>query len=207
MAPRTSEQNREIREQRMAQILQATLELYGAKGYEGTEIGEIAEAAGLARGLVYYYFKDKQTLFRRLFEHLIHHARGYSETALFTEQPRLERLRGFTEFFARSAIDNPHYFLCYARMHHDFVAVGGPREGDAPFADFENRFEKALAQFIAEGTSAGIFRQGPPELLASIYWHAVIGAMSFLVKLQASPEAKRQHLPVIIERCTSLLIA
>src|SRR5215470_13571903 len=43
-------------------ILQAAFNVLSREGYENTSIKEIAEEAGVAQGLVHYYFKSKQRL-------------------------------------------------------------------------------------------------------------------------------------------------
>src|SRR2546427_10482322 len=45
-----------------AKILQAAFTVLSRQGYENCSIKEIAEAAGVAQGLVHYYFKSKQQL-------------------------------------------------------------------------------------------------------------------------------------------------
>lgn len=43
-------------------MLAATLEVLSKKGYENTTINDIADAAKISRGLLHYYFKDKEDL-------------------------------------------------------------------------------------------------------------------------------------------------
>jgi len=43
-------------------ILQAAFDVLSREGYENTSIKQIAEQAGVAQGLVHYYFKSKQRL-------------------------------------------------------------------------------------------------------------------------------------------------
>ncbi len=43
-------------------ILQAAFDVLSRDGYENTSIKQIAEQAGVAQGLVHYYFKSKQGL-------------------------------------------------------------------------------------------------------------------------------------------------
>ena len=43
-------------------ILQAAFDVLSQQGYENTSIKDIAEHAGVAQGLVHYYFKSKQQL-------------------------------------------------------------------------------------------------------------------------------------------------
>lgn len=49
-------------------LLSSALTLFSEKGYEGTSIREIIEGAGVTRPVLYYYFENKEDLFRRLFE-------------------------------------------------------------------------------------------------------------------------------------------
>lgn len=68
MSPRTEEQNRRVREESRARILEAALELFARDGYEATPVREIARAAGVSQGLMYNYFAGKDDLLRALFE-------------------------------------------------------------------------------------------------------------------------------------------
>ncbi len=49
-------------------LLASALRLFSDKGYEGTSIREIIEGAGVTRPVLYYYFRNKEDLFRRLVE-------------------------------------------------------------------------------------------------------------------------------------------
>lgn len=49
-------------------LLESALNLFSEKGYEGTSIREIIEGAGVTRPVLYYYFTNKEDLFRRLLE-------------------------------------------------------------------------------------------------------------------------------------------
>ena len=49
-------------EWRRNQLLDTALRLFGEKGVENTSIKDIAEAAGVAQGLVYHYFRSKEDL-------------------------------------------------------------------------------------------------------------------------------------------------
>ena len=51
-----------------ARLLESALHLFAEKGYEGTSIREIIEGAGVTRPVLYYYFHNKEDVFRRLVE-------------------------------------------------------------------------------------------------------------------------------------------
>ena len=51
-----------------AQILDAALEVFSRKGVFATRIADIASEAGIAYGLVYHYFKNKEEVLNTIFE-------------------------------------------------------------------------------------------------------------------------------------------
>ncbi|MFW5870378.1 MAG: TetR/AcrR family transcriptional regulator [Candidatus Sumerlaeota bacterium] len=47
-------------------IRASAMVLFASKGYNGTSVREIVEAAGVTKPTLYYYFENKETLYRRL---------------------------------------------------------------------------------------------------------------------------------------------
>ena len=62
MSPRTKDQFEEIRHKSRENIEKIALELFALKGYHATSISQIAEKAGISKGLLYNYFKNKEQL-------------------------------------------------------------------------------------------------------------------------------------------------
>ncbi len=56
--------------ERRGQIVRAMLEVVAERGYDGASVAEVARRAGLAPGLVHYYFRDKLELACALVTHL-----------------------------------------------------------------------------------------------------------------------------------------
>lgn len=53
---------------KIKEILLAADELFITKGYKGTTITDIAQKIGMAQGALYYYFKSKEELLKKLLE-------------------------------------------------------------------------------------------------------------------------------------------
>ncbi len=64
MAPKTSEQFKEIRKESRTKILVAALELFAVDGYHNTSISKIAKHASISKGLMYNYFESKEDLLK-----------------------------------------------------------------------------------------------------------------------------------------------
>ncbi|MER5728811.1 helix-turn-helix domain-containing protein [Streptomyces sp. NPDC002138] len=72
MVPRSASVNEELRRRSRERLLQATVELVGERGYEATTLGDIADRAGAARGLVSYYFPGKRQLLQSAVHRLMY---------------------------------------------------------------------------------------------------------------------------------------
>ncbi len=66
MSPRTSKQFEKIREQKRKLIHRKALFLFARKGMHATSMNEIAEQAGISKGLIYNYFESKEALIREI---------------------------------------------------------------------------------------------------------------------------------------------
>ncbi|OII65686.1 TetR family transcriptional regulator [Streptomyces sp. CC53] len=86
MSPRSASVNEELRRRSRERLLQATVELVAERGYEATTLGDIAERAGTARGLVSYYFPGK----RQLLQSAVHRLMHRTLEAALEREPRTE---------------------------------------------------------------------------------------------------------------------
>jgi TetR/AcrR family fatty acid metabolism transcriptional regulator len=65
--PKTAEAGAREGERRRT-ILRAAIDVFAKKGYHGCRIADVAREAGVAYGLVYHYFKNKDELLETVFE-------------------------------------------------------------------------------------------------------------------------------------------
>jgi AcrR family transcriptional regulator len=59
---------RQHAEARRAQLIDTSLEVFAAKGLDGATVKDLSEAAGVAEGLLYHYFRSKEDLLRAALE-------------------------------------------------------------------------------------------------------------------------------------------
>src|SRR5882672_3654440 len=52
-------------------ILAAALEEFSARGFEATRLDDVARRAGIAKGTIYLYFRDKDSLFQELIRSML----------------------------------------------------------------------------------------------------------------------------------------
>jgi AcrR family transcriptional regulator len=92
---------------RRAQILEAAFEEFSAKGFKGATIKSIARAAGLqSPALIYWYFPDKEALFREVLGTRVPVLRAVRDPAGLLDLPPEEVLPMIARRYL-STFDNP----------------------------------------------------------------------------------------------------
>lgn len=71
MSPRTPQQLEDIRVEKRNLIMDTALEHFAKEGYHATTINQIAQKAGISKGLMYNYFRSKETLLKAIIERSI----------------------------------------------------------------------------------------------------------------------------------------
>jgi TetR/AcrR family transcriptional regulator, fatty acid metabolism regulator protein len=147
-------------EEKRRQILDAAVRTFAVKGYHASRVGDIAEEAGVAYGLVYHYFESKEdvleSIFRETWTELLAAIRDV-ETA---DVPAAEQLRQVSAILLRSW-----------RRQPDLVRVLVREVARSP--DVQRRVGEmgevfgALERIVARGQAEGDFRADVDPRLAS----------------------------------------
>lgn len=77
MSPRTPMQFKEMRDVKMALIMDVALEHFASEGYFRTTISHIARHAGISKGLMYNYFESKEALLRAIIHRSVNEVYNY----------------------------------------------------------------------------------------------------------------------------------
>jgi len=98
--------------ERKQQLLDAAARLFAEQGYEATRVVDIVEAAGVAKGLFYWYFENKEALFRELATEIRRRLRRQQAQAIDDGAPALVRiLQGTVASLAFMAENAPFFSL------------------------------------------------------------------------------------------------
>ncbi|NQX69900.1 TetR/AcrR family transcriptional regulator [Paenibacillus alba] len=182
MSPRTKEQNEVIRKQRKQEILQAAIRVYVDKGYLASEMGDVADQAGLAHGLVYYYFKNKKALFRELYEYMMEESKGFTKTYFEQEGSVFELFKRYAQIVCERILADPVTQRFYIRISLDVHHLYTPEEF-SPFEWIKN-FMYQMTLAIEKGIQQGTIQQGDANLMAVQFWGSVSQGMNYLDQVQ-----------------------
>src|SRR5579872_5811318 len=74
-------------------ILDAAVRVFAKKGFHATRVSEVANAAGVADGTIYLYFKSKDALLVSLFESRVERLLTFLDAELPRARTASEKLR------------------------------------------------------------------------------------------------------------------
>lgn len=143
-----------VRETARERILRVAARLYAVRGYEGTSMRQIAEAAGVTKPLVYYHFGSKEQLFSSLMREAIDGWRAIAGEVLGRDSSATQRLHDMFRAQFQHARQAPE-IVAFA---HEVMSM----PGTLPLG-FDYKAEgKQLCEFgvrlIEEGQRNGEFR-------------------------------------------------
>ncbi len=126
-------------------IFDAALRVFARKGRDGARMQEIADAAGINRALLHYYFRSKSQLYETVFAHGFRQWVGSFGQALRAESSFRDSVRAFVDGY----IDYIHEHQDMARLMLNECLAGGPLLGGFLTAAMED--EKSWPGFVLEG--------------------------------------------------------
>ena len=97
-------------QERKVQLLDRAAELFAERGYAETRVLDIVKAAGVAKGLFYWYFENKEALFRELVEQNRLRLRRAQGLAIDPAAEPLLRIRQGAESSVRFMATYAHFF-------------------------------------------------------------------------------------------------
>ena len=141
-------------------ILAAAVRVFATKGYHTSRVGDIAEEAGIAHGLLYHYFGSKeevlQTVFRENWSQLLE-VLARIETS---DEPPVEQLEAIAKVLLRSWRDQPDLVRVMVRE----VARSPQLQGQVD--EIRGAF-LVIQRVIERGQADGSFRPEVDARLAS----------------------------------------
>jgi AcrR family transcriptional regulator len=147
-------------EEKRRLIMDAAVRVFARTGFHTSRVGDIAEEAGVAHGLLYHYFPSKdavlETIFRENWGELI--ARFHAVEA--SDEPADDKLRGVVKILLRTWRNDPDLVTVMvrevARSQHLQTQVEDVREGFA-----------VIQRIVEQGQADGLFRDDIDPRLAS----------------------------------------
>lgn len=167
------------REQRHRELVREALRAFGDRGYEATTLDAVAEAAGVRKQTLLYYFPTKDDLFDACVDALIEGLERSLSKVLVSRDEGLDRVEFVIRTLFRLAEHWPEFppFIREAARRSPSVVQR--------IADALEPFRKAALGFLERGMECGEFRRQDPGLLLFTLYTAVVGTLAEAGTLRA----------------------
>jgi AcrR family transcriptional regulator len=143
--------------ERKQQLLDRAAELFAERGYAETRVIDIVRAAGVAKGLFYWYFENKEALFKELAGSIRLNLRREQGAALREDAPPLVNLYRGTEVSVRFMAEHAHFFSLLEVEGRNFTDV--LRQGTQQHIN-------DMVRIVEAGQADGTIREEDPTLMA-----------------------------------------
>ena len=160
------------REQRRQELVAEALRAFGTRGYDATTLEAVAEAAGVRKQTLLYYFATKEELFDACVEALIEGLDTSLRRLMVGTEQGLDRVESVIRTLFRLAEHWPEFPL--------FIREAARRSPQVVqrIADALDPFRKAALRFLERGMDSGEFRRQDPGLLLFTLYTAVVGSLA-----------------------------
>jgi TetR/AcrR family transcriptional regulator, fatty acid metabolism regulator protein len=166
--------------ERRKTILRAAVEVFSRKGFQGCRIADVAREAGVAYGLVYHYFKDKDELLGSVFESGWQGFLVRVQGALSQESDFESRIRSVVNVAFEAYRRDPRGVKVL------ILEVGRSPSGGAVNrgTEFARVLELAAAMFAEAQAQGQVPRHLDPRLSAALLFGAIeMGLTTFVMGL------------------------
>jgi AcrR family transcriptional regulator len=133
-------------------VLDAAVELFAERGYDGTSVAQVIERAGLTKGGFYHHFASKEALLFEVYGDLINRQLEAMDEILARKLPPAETLRLLILDLVESTAASAQRALVFSR---ELSRLSDERA--AVYRAARRRYHDAVRRLIRHGQAAGAF--------------------------------------------------
>ncbi len=155
-----------VQEFRIHSIQEATMRVIARKGMSSATMQEIAEEAGVAKGTIYLYFRDREELVERTFERAMAQLMGEIDAAIERDVPFEQKLRAVMAAKIAFFSANREFFRLYLSLR---MPEGTPERQRRQKRNCQPRYRTHVEKFaktLEDAMKRGEIRKVDPYRLA-----------------------------------------
>jgi AcrR family transcriptional regulator len=179
-------------------LLSTCLSLFAERGFASTSIDEIARAAGLTKGAMYWHFASKDDLFQAILDRIRSVWQDVVHLPVTAQQRPRDRLAQLFDSYAELFRESPEICLFLQQVLLDQHNKGF----SAQVAQVFSRTARFVARIIDDGKAAGAMRPGVDSLTTAHLILAMLAGASQQASITRAPT-----LPRLISEAKAMTLA
>jgi TetR/AcrR family transcriptional regulator, fatty acid metabolism regulator protein len=148
--------------------MEAAVRAFARKGYHACRVGEIAEEAGVAYGLVYHYFGSKEEVLQEIFRDTWRQMLARIREVADSGEPAVEQVRKVTALLLRTWRRDPDLVRVLVRE-----VTRSPEQLRRQIDEIGHAYE-ALEQIVVNGQESGDFRDDLDSKIAATVFYGAL---------------------------------
>jgi AcrR family transcriptional regulator len=172
-------------------LLRTARRLFAQNGFQATRTEEIVQRAGLSRGALYHHFKDKEDLFRAVYDEVSAEVGATLWRRSDGAGDAWSRFRANSEVYLEAASTNQAY--------RQIVLIDGPAVlGSSNWSPHRGELDK-MVEYLEEAVAEGVVQPVPVTALAQLLWFLGVGSAMYVAYAE-DPERARHEINECQER-------
>ena len=199
---------RRRKQQRPGEIIEAALQEFARRGFAATRLEDVAELAGVTKGTIYFYFKDKEELFKAA-------ARTSLEPALSEIEALAAHLEGSAEELLCARLSGMYNEMVknprVVQILRLLIAEGAqfPELVEFYYREVVSHGMNILSRIVERGVSRNEFRRSRVAEFPQLIFGPVLAAMIWSLLFAARhpidfDEYGRAHLDLMLNGLKAL---
>ncbi|MGB9627771.1 MAG: TetR/AcrR family transcriptional regulator, partial [Thermodesulfobacteriota bacterium] len=139
-------------------ILQSAMRLFLERGYHGTSIEEITQAAGLTKGALYWHFKSKEDLLKRIIKEF---EKRYLDSLIScvgkVNGRTINKFEKYIRFNSAFAYYNRELCVSFETLAAELI--GAHHRIEPEFRRVYKKYREFLSDLIKEGKKEKVFKK------------------------------------------------
>ncbi|SME89961.1 TetR/AcrR family transcriptional regulator [Pseudobacteriovorax antillogorgiicola] len=162
----------DVAAERKDQIVRATVECITKHGYHNFSMQDVARTAGVSKGIIHYYFLNKDDLMMSVLDRVAGDIEGVLAEDMKSIDDPIKKL----EIFMSVSFDVVRSTKEYYQVNMDFwTQINQKKEVRQVISRHYAKFRDTCASVISEGVNAGVFKNVDSHIYASFIVSVIDG--------------------------------
>lgn len=154
--------------QNVSDLLDVAARIFDAKGFHHATMSDVAEAAGITKGGLYYYLDGKEDTLLRI--HRRYLQAGLREMRSIADDPELSPLEKLRALVIAVCAQHDEYYYDLRLTLMEFSSLTGDLRDEV--IALRDEYEHVVRGIFEEGLAKGVLAPGDPDLYAKYVFGA-----------------------------------